>query len=40
VGSDTRDVSDPEKLTPTSCRMMDGRILQVDGTIIVPVSPQ
>lgn len=39
VGSDTGDVSDPEKLTPTSCRMLDGKILQVDGTIIVPVSP-
>lgn len=39
VGSDTSDVRDPEKLTPTSCRMSDGRILQVDGTIIVPASP-
>ncbi|MBL8788726.1 MAG: discoidin domain-containing protein [Deltaproteobacteria bacterium] len=39
MGSDTGDVSDPEKLTPTSCQMLDGRILQVDGTIIVPVSP-
>lgn len=39
LGSDTGEVKDPEKLTATSCWMLDGRILRVDGTIIVPVSP-
>ena len=39
VGSDSFDVSDPEKLTPLSCWMLDGRILNVDGKVIVPVTP-
>lgn len=39
VGSDSGDVNDREKLKATPCKRSDGRILQVDGTLIVPAAP-
>jgi hypothetical protein len=30
---------DPEKLAPSSCKMLDGRRILLDGKVIVPVAP-